>query len=82
MAELIAIVVFPPVSSGIALFRVKDFGEKRYIVSGKAILFQQCKAGDLVRFEGEWVSDRDRRVFRALSCEKIYSEKVIDVLGE
>jgi hypothetical protein len=66
-----------------AIVQVKVYGRiKQVMVSGKSILFQQCKAGELVQFKGEWVSDRVRIHFKARGCEKIYSDKVLDVLGE
>jgi hypothetical protein len=84
MAELIAIMKdVTSVHKDNVIARMLGFGEIKYIlVSGKATLFQQCKTGELLRLEGEWVSDRIQIDFKALSCEKIYSEKVIDVLGD
>jgi hypothetical protein len=68
--------------------------KKRFSVSGKSSLFQNLVRGELVKLRGEWVSDRIKlhgynlqdspgiEYFEAVGCSKIYSDKVIDVLGD
>jgi hypothetical protein len=60
------------------------FGETKeeVLVTGPSNFFEQLKPGELVKLNGFNLKDKsDQRGFRATGCEKIYPEKVIDVLG-